>query len=280
MKNTMLIQKTVWPNNKSCAALISVNLDAEFFARIYYPDADVNDGDILRLGRTSIDFGLPRLLDVLEQYEVKATFFVPGAVAKRYSGAIKNIAARGHEIGCHGNDHEILAIMPIEEQRLALREARDVIARISGKNPVGFRMPEGEISEETLALVKSLGFVYSSSLSDDDVPYVRKTINLLEIPIHWELFDLPYFVFTFDPPIPPGQARSARMDDVLQNWLYELEGARRWGTLLNLQIDPQATGEQGRIFILEKLLDEIQRREDVWIATGEEIAAYFNTGLK
>ena len=34
----MLIEKTAWPQNKTCAAMISVNLDAEFFGKIYYPD--------------------------------------------------------------------------------------------------------------------------------------------------------------------------------------------------------------------------------------------------
>lgn len=59
------------------------------------------------------------------------------------------------------------------------------------------------------------------------------------------------------------------MDDVLKNWLYELEGARRFGTLFNLQLDPQAIGEQGRIFMLEELLTEIQKAEDIWVATAK-----------
>ena len=96
----------------------------------------------------------------------------------------------------------------------------------------------------------------------------------MELPIHWELYDLPYFTFTFDPPIPPGQARAANMEQVLENWMTELEGARRFGTLLNLQLDPQASGEQGRIFMLERLLAAMQDAGDVWIATGREIADY------
>ena len=63
--------------------------------------------------------------------------------------------------------------MTVKEQRAALTEARDLLTKAAGKAPAGFRMPEGEISEETLALVKTLGFSYSSSLSDDDVPYGR-----------------------------------------------------------------------------------------------------------
>ena len=85
--------------------------------------------------------------------------------------------AHGHEIGCHGNNHEILAHMTAEEQREALMEAR-ASDRGGREGALGFRMPEGEISEETLVIAKELGFTYSSSLSDDDVPYVREISGL------------------------------------------------------------------------------------------------------
>lgn len=268
-------ERMKWPQNKACAAMISINLDAEFFAKIYYPDVNVDEGDILRLGRTGMRFGLPHLLEVLERYNLCATFFIPGQVAKRYPDAVRAIAAHGHEIGCHGNHHEIMAHLTPEEQAEALQEARKILEETTGQTPVGFRMPEGEITEETLTIAKNLGFTYSSSLSDDDVPYIRQPAGIVELPIHWELFDLPYFVFTFDPPIPPGQARSAQMDQVLENWKTELEGARKWGTLFNLQLDPQATGEQGRVFMLEELIEEIRKHNDVWVATGREIASYY-----
>ena len=73
----MLIEKTAWPQNKTCAAMISVNLDAEFSERSTIRTS-MDEGDILRLGRTGIRFGLPKLLAVLERYGVKATFFIPG----------------------------------------------------------------------------------------------------------------------------------------------------------------------------------------------------------
>lgn len=54
-----------------------------------------------------------------------------------------------------------------------------------------------------------------------------------------------------------------------------LRARRRFGTLFNLQLDPQAIGEQGRIFMLEALLEELKKADDVWVATGGEIAAHF-----
>ena len=273
----MFIEKMEWPDGKAYAAMISVNLDAEYFGKIYYPDVNVKEGDILRLGQTSIRFGLPRLLYTLRSYGVKATFFIPWQVAKDYPDAVKAVVKEGHEIGCHGNCHELLAPMTKADQLRVLKEATYGLEAFAGKPVEGFRMPEGEINEDTYQVLKALGYTYSSSLSDDDVPYLRENSGIMELPVHWELFDLPYFTFTFDPPIPPGQARAASMDDVLANWYYELEGARRWGTLFNLQLDPQATGEQGRIFMLEQLLDTMKETDDVWIATGSQIAQYCRT---
>ena len=271
----MLSEKIKWPSGCSCAVMISVNLDAEFFGKIYYPDVDVNEGDIFRLGQVSIRYGLPKLLETLEKYDVKATFFIPGEVARRYPDALKMIFQKGHEIGCHGDQHEIMAHLSLDEQRNVLERATKELKNLTEVDVKGFRMPEGEMNLDTYRALKSLGYRYSSSLSDDDIPYIEKKTGILELPIHWELFDLPYFTLTCDPPIPPGQARSARMDDVLETWFYELEGARRWGTLLNLQLDPQAIGEQGRIFMLEKFLDKVKESGDVWLTNGGEIAEYF-----
>ena len=85
---------------------------------------------------------------------------------------------------------------------------------------------------------------------------------------------MPYFAYTFDPPIPQSQGRSSNANDVLENWMYELEGARRYGTLMNIQLDPQSIGEQGRIFILEKLLQQICSDESAWVTLCEEITKY------
>ena len=271
-------ERYIWPEGKRCAAMISVNLDAEFYGKIFYPDTDIDleSGEIQCHGRISIEDGLPRLLDTLDAYGVRATFFIPGEVARRYPEAAAEVARRDHEIGSHGMKHELMAHLSADEQRQVLRESRAVLREITGREAAGFRMPEGEITEETLRIAREEGYVYSSSLSDDDVPYFQPESGMLELPIHWQLFDLPFFTFAFDPPIPPGQARSAEMDYVLQNWLYELEGARHWGTLMNVQLDPQTIGEQGRIFMLEKLLDAIREAGDVWLATGSEIAEAYS----
>jgi peptidoglycan/xylan/chitin deacetylase (PgdA/CDA1 family) len=155
----------------------------------------------------------------------------------------------------------------------------EAIKKVCGVTPRGFRAPAGELTLETLQMAKDLGFTYSSSLSDDDVPYEIELKNggtILEIPMQWALYDLPYFVFYFDPPIPSGQSRISLSDDVLTNWKWEYDGAYRYGGCYVLQLDPQAIGSQGRVYMLEQILDYINEKGSAWIATGADIHHYYS----
>lgn len=269
----MAVKHIGWKYGKQYAATITINVDAQYFGKIFYPDMDVDCGECQMLGKTSMEEYLPKVLEALDKYNVKATFFVPGAVIREYENAVKEIVERGHEIGCHGDYHENFGTLTVDEQKRAISNAIETIKEVTGKDPVGFRMPEGEINSETLDIVKQLGLKYSSSLSDDDMPYIHEN-GLVELPIRWETFDLPYFIFTWDPPMPRGQGRSSNVKDVLNNFNYELEGAKRFGTLVNYQFDPTTAGEQGRIFILETILERLCQDERVWLASCSEIAEY------
>ncbi|MBR0139436.1 MAG: polysaccharide deacetylase [Firmicutes bacterium] len=265
--------KTVkWPEGKKSAVMVSVNLDAEYWLKIYYPDEDIEAWDSLPIGQNGMNYYLPRLLDVLDRYGIKASFFIPADVARRYPDKVKEVAARGHEIGCHGDKHENLALLSPEEQEKVLKCAKETLKDITGYDPVGFRMPEGEITAETLKIVKKLGFKYSSSLADSDIPYIFEEADLLELPVDWATFDLPYFAFVFDPSV---QHRITPSDDVLVNFKTEFEGSCRWGTLFNLQLDPTTIGEKGRVHILDELFGMITAMDDVWIATGKEMYEFF-----
>ena len=105
----MLSRTFLWPQGYTSAAMISVNLDAEFYGRIFYPGIDVSEGDIQRLGWTGMEYGLPHLLDCFREHGVKGTFFIPGRVAELYPDAVRAIADAGHELGCHGYEHEIIS---------------------------------------------------------------------------------------------------------------------------------------------------------------------------
>lgn len=269
------MEKTInWPENANNAVMISVNLDAEYFVKMYYPDVEIKGSDFEAMGRYGMESGLYRLLDVLDKYRIKATFFVPGIVAEEYPEQLKEICKRGHEIGNHGYEHENMALLSAQEQKEAIRRGKEAIEKTCGVTPIGFRAPEGELTKETLIIAQEEGFLYSSTLGDNDVPYFNELDEkntMIEIPIHWSLYDLPYFIFHFWPPIPFGQPRISSVKQVLTNWKMEYDGFYRDHSCFVLQLDPQITGAPAQLGLLEEILDYILEKGNAWFATGSEI---------
>ena len=163
-----------------------------------------------------------------------------------------------------------------EEQESAIKKGIQAIEKVCGVTPKGFRSPEGELTLDTLRIAKKNGLVYSSNLCDDDRPYWKDLgeDKILEIPIHWVNYDLPYFAFNYHPAFPAGQGRIANYTGVLNNWKDEFFGCHEYGLCYVLQLDPAAIGAPGRIGLLEELLDYIETFDGVWWTTGEEMYEY------
>ena len=73
---------------------------------------------------------LPRLRRLLDEAGARATFFVEGRNAELYPDALRELAADGHEIGCHGWCHEAWSDLPADEEARLLARARDALAAI------------------------------------------------------------------------------------------------------------------------------------------------------
>ncbi len=273
----MYMETVNWPEGKRCAVAVTVNLAAERFWLELDPAA-VNMPKTLSMGQYGMTRGIYRVLDALNAREIKATFFVPGQVAETYTEVVKLIARQGHELACHGDSYQNMALLSAEEQEREIQRGIAAIRRIAGVMPRGFRAPAGELTAETLRLAEKLGLNYSSDLSDDDRPYFMEREGLpgfLQIPVHWAMYDLPYFAFNYHPAFPAGQGRIAGYEGVLANWEDELEGFYERGLCLTLQVDPQTIGNPGRIGLLEEFLDGAAARSGVWFPTCGELCDYF-----
>ncbi len=261
-----------WPNGRQSAAMVAITLDAEYIwlgmDRLY--DTPKHRS----MGEYGPKRGVDNLLSALEDHGVRATFFVPGIVAERYAPVVKRAAEAGHEIALHGYRHENFSRMTPQEQAEALRRGAEAIRKLTGKAPVGFRLPEGDCTKETLSIVREEGFLYDNSMFDHDLPYLRED-GLVEIPMRWELTDFPYLAWGGI--FPAGGSRIAVYDDVLNNWLWELEASCDMGHCYVISFTPQTVGSPGRMFMVEKVLERLGRK-NIWIATGEEIAAYTKNG--
>ena len=108
-----------------------------------------------------------KLLAIFEQFDVRATFFVLGWVAERYPQLVRDIAARGHEIACHGFSHRLVYQQSPKEFHEETLRSKNLLEDITGSAMLGYRAASYSITSESLwalDILVELGFVYDSSI--------------------------------------------------------------------------------------------------------------------
>ncbi|HLJ50845.1 MAG TPA: polysaccharide deacetylase [Bryobacteraceae bacterium] len=256
-----------WPGNARVAVCLSFDVD--------------NESYLLARGETSpttlsaADFGaqsgLPRILQLLDRYQVPATFFIPAVSALLHPEMIPAILKSGrNEIGVHGWIHEFPPALDsaAEEERL-MNQAIDYLTKAAGKRPVGYRAPSWAFSKNTLGLVRKSGFLYDSSLQAMDEPYELMSngedTGIVELAIDWTLTETPYL----------GRGGTLPQPELLfQLYKDEFDGAYQEGTMFVLTLHPHVSGHRAPLEQLNRLVAYMKSKPGVWFATGEQIARY------
>src|SRR5262249_4819661 len=112
---------------------------------------------------TRLEQNTERVLALLGQYGIKATFFVLGWVAERYPELVKRVAESGHEVASKGYYHRGVGQMSPEEFRDELLRSREALERAAGRKVLGYRMADGWFCRDdlwALDLLAELGFAY------------------------------------------------------------------------------------------------------------------------
>lgn len=108
-----------------------------------------------------------RLLDLFEQSNLRATFFVLGWVAKRSPGLVREIHRRGHEVASHGMSHKLVYNQTPEEFASETYESKALLEGIIGERVLGYRASTYSITRRSLwalDILKEAGFEYDSSI--------------------------------------------------------------------------------------------------------------------
>jgi len=226
-------------------------------------------------GEYSARISVPRILNLLDEYGIPASFFVPAVSALLHQDEIKAIVSKGrHEIGLHGWIHERNSLLSEGEERELMRKSFDTLQELTGEAPVGIRTPSWDFSLYTLKIIQEMGLLYDSSLMADDRPYELlqdgKPTGIIELPVEWLLDDYPYFGFSRYTSVRP----HIQPMDIFSIWAAEFEKAYEEGTLFVLTMHPKYIGHRSRIAMLETLIQYIQSHENVWFATHGDIARY------
>ncbi|WP_167357107.1 polysaccharide deacetylase family protein [Paenibacillus pectinilyticus] len=109
----------------------------------------------------------PQLLDLLAIYQIKATFFVLGAKAKKYPEIIQRMHEEGHLVGIHNYVHWTNAFMTPRKVRKHLNDSVEAIEKIIGEKPIYYRPPWGVINVFDFFLVKRFRLVLWSLMVSD-----------------------------------------------------------------------------------------------------------------
>src|SRR5215469_11124439 len=255
-----------WPNGARVAVCLSFDTDAE--APL------LRDGTKSPTTLSASDFGAEvgthRILEMLDRYQVPATFFVTGVDAMLHPDMLAEILKSGrHEVGVHGWIHEFPPRLVEGEEERLLDRAIAYLTKATGKRPLGYRAPSWAFSAVTLDLIRKKGFLYDSSLQSLDEPYEIRSkgedTGLVELAIDWTLTETPYL----------GQNGHLPSPELLyQLYKGEFDGAYKDGTTFILTLHPYLSGHRAPMEHLNSFVGYMKSKPGVWFATCAQVAQY------
>lgn len=263
----------VWPNHKRIAVMLAFDLDAE---TMWTTRGDGNASHITNLSRGAYGpkQGVPRILDMLDVWGVKATFFIPGIIAEQYPKVAQEISRRGHEIGFHGYRHEEFTTTTCQEEHATMVRAEKIIKDLCGQKIKGHRAPGGVIHDYSLKLFFEHGYLYSSNWRNSDGPFLHeidgKRIPLVELPKDSIFDDTAYDFYTDSP---PERYELKSPEEMLEIWKEEFDALASEGRMINFVLHPQFIGRASRVAMLSELIGYMLAH-GAWLDTNQAVASW------
>lgn len=150
--------------------------------------------------------GVDRILQELDNRQLKATFFCLGWIAEKHPDVIRKIHAQGHHIGCHSYQHELATRFSREEFKNDTKKAKVLIEDLTGEPVDAYRAPGFSITENNtwaLEVLSELGFLYDCSILPASHDYggfqsfTNKQPVLLKLKNSLQIKEFPVSVHTF-----------------------------------------------------------------------------------
>jgi peptidoglycan/xylan/chitin deacetylase (PgdA/CDA1 family) len=226
------------------------------------------------LGRhVSVTRALPRILALLDELDLRATFFVEGRNTELYPGTLVELGAAGHEVAYHGWCHEQWAQLgPTREVQL-LRRGVEAMSAL-GLRPLGFRPPGGRLTGASTRALRDLEFAYCSPAGRG----VAVEHGIATLPFQWELVDAYHYLPRFGPlrerdhgapDVRPPSGFAAALDAGLQ-------AAIEHGRHLSLVFHPFLAEPVERFDVMSEALAAVRRLVDervLWCVPYRDLAA-------
>lgn len=272
-----------WPGGAACALSIVVNVEEGSEQSLARGDKGMEPvdelgvfvkGPVRNYANESnylygIKAGAPRVIKLLEQYDIAASWTVAAMSLETHPELARAIVELGHEPVSHGYRWVHQFRMDEEAERAFIRKAVESITQTCGVRPYGW-LSRYLYTENTRRLLIEEGFAYHMDDFSGDVPFWdRDTVPgkpLAIVPYQVDSNDMKMWT---DQAFGPEQwlAYAVRnFDQVLR------EGREGNPKMMSLGLHLRIIGRPGRIWALEQFLAHVRQHDDVWIATRHQIA--------
>ena len=272
-----------WPNAAQLALSIVVNVEEGAESTI--ADGDRGPEPVDELGivlkkpvrnygnesnyRYGIKAGAPRVMRLLREHKIRATFTAAALALERAPELAREIVAQGHEVCSHGYKWVHQFHMKEDDERAFIRKAVESIRATTGERPYGW-LSRYLLTENTRRLLQEEGFLYHMDDYSDDQPF-WETVNAKPMVIMPYALDTNDMKFWTDPALSPEQWLRYAIDTF--EWLHA-EG-RDAPRMMSIGLHLRIIGRPGRIGALQRLFEHVTKKPNVWITTRRAIAEHF-----
>ncbi|MDP6709276.1 MAG: polysaccharide deacetylase family protein [Alphaproteobacteria bacterium] len=213
-----------------------------------------------------IKAGAPRVMGLLERYQVPATFTAAALSLERAPELARRIAEGGHEVCSHGWRWVHQFQMDETEEREFIQKAVQSIETTTGTRPYGW-LSRYLYTENTRRLLIEEGFTYHMDDFSDDVPFWERADDkpILILPYALDSNDMKMWTA-------PAYTPAQWLDYAVDTFDCLLAEGRTAPRVMSLGLHLRIIGRPGRIGYFERFLEHVQAQDGVWLATRKAIA--------
>ncbi len=214
--------------------------------------------------------GFWRLMRILNEHGTPATIFGCAVALDRNRDAVAAIQQAGFDVCCHGRrwiNHQGLSV---EQERIEIADAVSTLRRLFGQAPLGWYCRYGPSTNTRRLLAEHGGFLYDSDAYNDELPYWRRVADRPHLVV-------PYTLTNNDAKFARGNFATAEdffayMRDAVD--MLVREGAQQ-PKMMSIGMHLRLMGHPGRAAGLERFLDYLAGRPEVWLCRRADLARHW-----
>lgn len=273
-----------WPNAARVAVSFVVNFEegaehsvgeGDHYNEGVYEVIDRLEGIPDPCIQTHFDYGTRagwwRIADTLERFDVPVTLSSCGLAVERSPHIAQDAVRRGHEVSAHGWRWESHVRMTPGEERANIARTIAAIEKATGQRPVGWHTRSASSPQTRQLLIEEGGFLYDSDNYSDDLPQILKHEERAHVVLPYA-FDTNDMHFQHTHRFVRAEDFAGYVTDAF-DWLWREGGEAP--KMMSVGLHLRMLGRPARMWALERILQHMQGRGQVWFARRDQIAQHW-----